>query len=109
MREDAFGSGLVDLLVLGVIAAGPTYGYAIRQAIAAAGIDGVREATVYASLKRLDDRRLLRSWSVVADNGKARKYYELTDDGTEALRREQANWKRLRDTVDEVLGNGGQG
>ena len=108
MREDAFGSGLVDLLVLGVVASGPTYGYAIRQHIAAAGIDSVREATVYASLKRLDERRLLRSRSVVADNGKARRYYELTDDGRDAYARELAAWEKLRSSVDAVLGNGGR-
>lgn len=109
MREDAFGSGLVDLLVMGVVAGGPTYGYAIRQHIAAAGLDSVREATVYASLKRLDERRLLRSRTVVADNGKARKYYELTDDGVDAYVREVEAWRKLGASIDAVLGDGGQG
>ena len=107
MREDAFGSGLVDLLVLGVVAGGPTYGYAIRQHIAAAGIDSVREATVYASLKRLDERRLLRSWSKVAENGKARRYYELTSTGIDAFAREVEAWRKLGAFIDAVLGDGG--
>ena len=76
MREDPFGGGLVDLLVLSAIGRGESYGYAIAQRLAVHGVTGLSEASVYASLRRLEDRDLLDSRQVLADNGKARRYYQ---------------------------------
>lgn len=107
MREDAFGGGVVDLVVLSVVhRQRETYGYAIGQALVAAGITGLGEAAIYACLRRLHDRKLLTSRHVVADNGKARRYYALTAAGQAHRRREQAAWESRRDAVMTILETG---
>lgn len=108
MREDAFGGGLVDLLVLAAVEGrGESYGYAIAQDLAEAGVTGLGEAAVYACLRRLHKRELLTSRQVVADNGKARRYYALTPAGRAHRDREQATWEATRDAVMKVLATGG--
>lgn len=108
MREEPFGGGLVDLLVLAAVQGrGESYGYAIAQDLAAAGVTGLGEAAVYACLRRLHQREFLTSRRVVADNGKARRYYTLTPAGRKHRRSEQASWESTRDAVMRVLETGG--
>lgn len=97
--------GHLDLLILAVVAAGPTHGYAV--------IDGLRqrsddvfdlpEGTVYPALHRLERTGLLTSeWSQV--NGRRRRTYRLTKKGGKALRAERDNWERFSTAVTSVLG-----
>ncbi len=104
MREDAFGGGTVDLVVLSAVRLqGESYGYAIAQDLGEAGIDGLGEAAIYACLRRLHQRGLLTSRQVVADNGKARRYYALTAEGEEHLDGEVLAWKTRRNAVDKII------
>ena len=103
MREDPFGGGLVDLLVLSAIGRGESYGYAIAQRLAGHGVTGLSEASVYASLRRLEDRDLLESRQVLADNGKARRYYALTPAGAAHRGRGQESWEATSAAVQRVL------
>jgi len=92
------------LVVLGAVRMqDENYGYAIGQDLADAGITGLGEAAVYACLRRLHDRGLLSSRQTVADNGKARRYYALTDRGAEHLESEVLMWQARRDAVDKVI------
>jgi DNA-binding PadR family transcriptional regulator len=104
MREDAFGGGTVDLVVLSAVRMqGESYGYAIGRDLTQAGVTGLGEAAIYACLRRLHERGLLASRQVVADNGKARRYYALTPSGQEHLEGEVLAWKSRRNSVDKII------
>jgi PadR family transcriptional regulator PadR len=103
VREDPFGGGLVDLLVLSAIGSGESYGYAIAQHLVDHGVDGLREASVYASLRRLEDKGLLDSRQALADNGKARRYYSLTRAGDARRAQGKAAWEATHAAVLRVL------
>jgi PadR family transcriptional regulator PadR len=109
VREDPFGGGVVDLLVLSVLERGESYGYAITQALADGGVAALNEATVYACLRRLHDRGHLASRQVVAENGKARRYYSLTKQGDAHRRSEEASWRATSAAVDRILAATGGG
>ena len=109
MRSEPFGGGLVDLLVLSVARQGETYGYEATQMLTDLGVEGLSEATVYACLRRLEERGLLVSRQEVAANGKARRYYTLTDEGEAHRAREQETWVATRDAVARVLAAGAGG
>lgn len=95
---------MVDLVVLSAVRMqGESYGYAIGQDLAEAGVTGLGEAAVYACLRRLHDRGLLSSRQIVAENGKARRYYALTRDGEDHLEIEVINWQLRRNAVDKVI------
>jgi PadR family transcriptional regulator PadR len=104
VRDEPFGGGMVDLVVLSAVRLrDESYGYAIGQDLANAGITGLGEAAIYACLRRLFGRSLLTSRQVVADNGKARRYYALTAEGEEHLESEVLVWQARRNAVDKVI------
>lgn len=106
VRTDPLASGVIDLLVLRVIADGESYGYAIAQTLAVHGLTDVSEATVYTSVKRMEKHGLLTSQRAIADNGRARRYYSLTDVGRDEIRRRLTTWDSLAKVVTSVFAAG---
>jgi PadR family transcriptional regulator len=76
---------LKGVLELAVIARGETYGYEILSTLKGAGFDGVGDASVYGTLRRLEQAGHLTSRLAASDNGPARKYYAMTPSGAEQL------------------------
>ena len=108
MLQDQLAGGVVDLLVLRVIADGETYGYELAQTLTSSGLKSVSEATIYTSVKRLHGRRLLRSRRTLADNGRARRYYAITPAGKRELDKSIDARHQLSGVVDVVLAEGGR-
>jgi PadR family transcriptional regulator, regulatory protein PadR len=97
--------GNLDLLLLSVLAAGPAHGYAIISALRnrSAGTFDLPEGTVYPALHRLEDAGLLASSWADAD-GRRRRVYGLTDEGSAALAAEQTEWQQFATGIQAVLG-----
>ncbi len=97
--------GNLDLLLLSVLAAGPAHGYAIISALRnrSNGTFDLPEGTVYPALHRLEDSGLLVSSWADAD-GRRRRVYGLTDEGSAALASEQTEWQRFATGIQAVLG-----
>ncbi len=74
------------MLVLEVIAQGPSYGYEIAQTVAGRsdGTFEMKEGSLYPALHRLERQKFLKSTWREAD-GRRRKYYELTKAGRAEL------------------------
>ncbi|MDW3217614.1 MAG: PadR family transcriptional regulator [Acidimicrobiales bacterium] len=107
--NDPLASGVIDLLVLRVVADGETYGYAIAQTLETHGLTDVSEATVYTSVKRLEKNGLLKSRREVAENGRARRYYALTTRGRREISSRLATWDALAKVVTSVFAAGDGG
>lgn len=78
--------------ILTALAGGRLHGYAILRDVESLtdGAASLRVTTLYASLERLErDGLVCRSGEEIVD-GRARRYYELTDDGVRALTLETA-------------------
>jgi PadR family transcriptional regulator PadR len=87
--------GVLELAVLAVIARGETYGYEILSTLEGAGFEGVGDASVYGTLRRLEQAGHLTSRLAASDSGPARKYYAVTASGTEQLRTGTDAWKSI--------------
>jgi PadR family transcriptional regulator PadR len=87
--------GVLELAVLAVIARGETYGYEILSTLEQAGLDGVGDASVYGTLRRLEHAGHLSSRLAASDSGPARKYYAVTASGSEQLRAGTDAWSRI--------------
>jgi transcriptional regulator len=98
------GSAL-EMLVLEVIAQGPSYGYEIAQTVAGRsnGTFEMKEGSLYPALHRLDRQKLLKSLWREAD-GRRRKYYELTELGKKELAARRQSWLRFAAGINGVLG-----
>jgi DNA-binding PadR family transcriptional regulator len=96
--------GHLDLLLLGILQAGPRHGYAVISDLRdrTDGAFDLSEGTVYPALHRLQDGGLLASdWEDIA--GRRRRVYRLTGDGRAALAGGHQRWRSFTSAVDAVL------
>lgn len=95
--------GVLELAVLAVIARAETYGYEILSTLETAGFDGVGDASVYGTLRRLEQAGQLESRLVASDSGPARKYYSVTPIGTEQLQAGTDTWRGISDAFERLV------
>jgi PadR family transcriptional regulator, regulatory protein PadR len=95
--------GVLELAVLAVIAHGETYGYEILSTLEGAGFAGVGDASVYGTLRRLEQAGHLESRLAASDSGPARKYYSVTPSGTEELRAGTESWAQINGAVEKLV------
>lgn len=97
--------GVLEMLLLRLLAGGRSYGYRIVTEIAerTAGALEVKEGTIYPLLYRLEKQGLLRTEWDAPERGAPRKYYRLTAVGAERLEAMVASWRRFADEVDRLL------
>lgn len=98
--------GMLDMLILDVIARGPTYGYQIAQTVMAQskGYFDLKEGSLYPALHRMERGKLLSAYWVDTDEGRRRKFYKLTPAGRRALDERRREWEQFSKSVDSVLG-----
>lgn len=94
-------------LILALLRSGESYGYEIIERVRtlSGGTLEWSDGMVYPVLRRLESDGLLSSRWVVAENGRRRRYYRLTAEGTAAAEAERAEWER----VDRALRRAWQG
>jgi PadR family transcriptional regulator len=95
--------GVLELAVLAVIARNETYGYEILSTLEESGFEGVGDASVYGTLRRLEQAGHLESRLVSSDSGPARKYYAVTSSGAEQLRAGTEAWSRIDAAFRELV------
>lgn len=103
MDQTQLLKGVLELAVLAVIAQGETYGYAILSKLEGAGFDGVGDASVYGTLRRLEQAGHLGSRLEASDSGPARKYYAVTSSGAEQLRAGTDAWTRISGALERLV------
>ncbi len=98
--------GTFDRLILRTLAPRPIDGWGIAQRIRQVSRDvlQVNQGALYPALHRLEQQGWIRAKWGESENNRRAKYYSLTPDGANYLRREQAQWKRLSLASDLVLG-----
>jgi PadR family transcriptional regulator PadR len=97
--------GTLDMLVLKVVALGPSHGYAIAQRLQQISKDffQVHQGSLYPALHRLEDRGWLQAEWKESESGREAKFYSLTKKGRRQMDAEVLNWERLCNAVGLVL------
>lgn len=95
---------MFDLLVLSVIAEEDAYGYQISQIIKRAS-SSTKDSTLYPILKRLQEQHFVETYDRQFQ-GRNRKYYRITDEGTHYLEKLTQEWLRYRTIVDDIIRGG---
>jgi PadR family transcriptional regulator PadR len=103
MDQTQLLKGVLELAILSVISKGETYGYEILSTLEAAGLDGVGDASVYGTLRRLEQAGHLSSRLQASDSGPARKYYSLTAEGAQELSAGAETWARISGSVGRLM------
>ena len=104
LPKDLIAASAIPLL-LAILAEGDSYGYAIIKRIrnASGGRIAWSEGMLYPVLHRLADQGHVEPYWRQAENGRRRKYYRVTDAGSEELARRKAEWAIVNETI-ELLG-----
>jgi PadR family transcriptional regulator, regulatory protein PadR len=97
--------GTLDVLILKVVALGPTHGYAIAQRLQqmSGEVLQVQQGSLYPALHRLEKRRWLKAEWAASDTGREARFYSLTRLGRQQLEEQRANWDRLSAAVSGIL------
>ncbi|GIO43153.1 PadR family transcriptional regulator [Paenibacillus apis] len=97
--------GMVDLLILSILNGADNYGYEISRSIKLKSQNqfDIPEPTLYLSLKRLENRSILRSYWGTESNGGRRKYYSLTEEGKDQLETLTNEWTEIRSLIDRFI------
>ena len=103
-----FKKGALEMILLCLISRKETYGYEIIQALNEEGgeiLGYAKEGTVYPILYRLQAAGLITSrLAPAAANGRTKKYYRITEQGSEALAELRCFWYDYRSCVEHFLG-----
>ncbi|MFZ0908342.1 MAG: PadR family transcriptional regulator [Candidatus Acidiferrales bacterium] len=100
-----FLKGTLDMLVLKVVALGPSHGYAIAQRLQQISRDffEVHQGSLYPALHRLEEKGWLEAEWKESETGREAKFYSLTKKGRKQLEAEVQNWERMADAVALIL------
>jgi PadR family transcriptional regulator PadR len=94
--------GLLELLLLNLIARGESYGYEIVQRLRQADGLQVSESTVYPIVERLRKAGYVRVRAEPSPNGPMRRYYSLTVTGRYRVAEMNSYWDGLNQAVAEL-------
>src|SRR6266481_7114779 len=97
--------GTLDMLVLKVVALGPSHGYAIARRLQQISKEffQVHQGSLYPALHRLEDKGWLQAEWKESETGRQAKFYSLTQKGRMHMKAEVVNWKQLCDAVGLIL------
>ncbi|MBQ4447905.1 MAG: PadR family transcriptional regulator [Clostridia bacterium] len=84
--------GLLDVCVLAAIKSGESYGYKMIKDMKP--YIELSESTLYTILKRLENAKML-TVRTAEHGGRLRKYYRITEAGTERIREFKEDWKEM--------------
>ena len=91
---------LLDACVLGVLARGYSYGYALTQQVRS--VVDISESTLYPVLRRMQKEGSLETYDSPFQ-GRNRRYYRITPAGTAALKTYRDAWRNYRAGIDQLL------
>lgn len=97
--------GYTDSIILRQLSDGDSYGYQINKRVSETS-DGrfeLKEATLYTAFRRLESAGYIRSYWGDEQSGARRRYYAITDAGSEKLLADCEAWQETRYLIDKLL------
>ncbi|AZS35494.1 hypothetical protein CVS47_00086 [Microbacterium lemovicicum] len=94
--------GVLEGIVLAVLARRPAYGYEITADLRERGFADIAEGTIYALLLRIEQRGLVDVEKVPSEKGPPRKVYALNTTGRDQLADFWNTWGSLADRLEHL-------
>ncbi|MEZ3161957.1 PadR family transcriptional regulator [Microbacterium sp. BWT-B31] len=101
-QETEMLKGILEGMVLAILASRPAYGYEITAWLREQGFADIAEGTVYALLVRVEQRGLVDVEKVPSEKGPPRKVYTLNAQGTQYLDGFWKTWSFLSDRLETL-------
>ncbi len=71
--------------LLALLAQGPSHGYELLEAVRELGLHAAEAGGLYRSLRSMDEEGVVHSWWEPSESGPARRTYDITPAGRDAL------------------------
>ena len=94
--------GLLELTILNDIRNRRMYGYEIQRKFRKSKGLPISEGTIYNILRRLKQQRLVKTIQTKSPDGPKRKYYQLTELGSQTLAQMNAYWQAIKQQADSI-------
>lgn len=101
-QETEMLKGILEGIVLAVLAGRPAHGYDITASLREQGFTDIAEGTVYALLVRIEQRGLVDVEKVPSEKGPPRKVFTLNARGQEQLDDFWRAWTFLAERLDDL-------
>jgi PadR family transcriptional regulator PadR len=97
--------GHTDTMILKLLADGDKYGYEITKLIYERSDHQyeLKEATMYSSLKRLENDGHIESYWGDESQGGRRKYYRITESGRDQYKNNKQSWDDAKQILDRLV------
>lgn len=97
--------GHTDTIILKFLMDGDKYGYEITKLVyeLSGQMYELKEATMYSSLKRLEQDGHISSYWGSETQGGRRKYYHITASGRVLYESNKQNWKHAKEILEKLL------
>ena len=98
--------GSTSILILSLLAEKDMYGYQITQTLKgmSKNVFELKEGTLYPMLHGLENEKAIEAYWLDADNGKRRKYYTITKNGSKLLEHKKEEWAAYTNAVNAIIG-----
>lgn len=99
--------GHTDTIILGLLLGGDKYGYEIIKLVFERSDQQyeLKEATMYSSLKRLENDEHIASYWGDETQGGRRRYYRITKSGRELYKNNKQSWNFAKQILDQLIIN----
>ncbi len=105
-QETEMLKGILEGIVLALLADRPAYGYEITAWLRDKGFTEIAEGTIYALLIRIEQRGLVDVAKVASEKGPPRKVYSLNAQGQAHLDEFWRTWSFLADQLTQLREGG---
>jgi PadR family transcriptional regulator PadR len=105
-QETEMLKGILEGIVLALLADRPAYGYEITAWLRDKGFTDIAEGTIYALLIRIEQRGLVDVAKVASEKGPPRKVYTLNRAGRAHLDEFWRTWSFLADQLTQLREGG---
>lgn len=95
-----------SMLILHLLECQSMYGYQLIRELErqSQNVFSLQEGTLYPILHTLEHQNAVTSHQKLAENGRTRKYYEITPQGRKLLQEKKEEWQVYQTAVNQVLG-----
>ena len=104
-KQSDLVQGTLHMLILKTLALEPMHGYGIgvRLEQISKGVFRVNAGSLFPALRRLERDGLIEGTWQVTENNRRAKYYSLSRQGRETLKRETRDWKVQTTAITRIL------
>ena len=96
------------MLILSLLEEEDLYGYQIIRLLEERSnrVFSLKEGTLYPVLHGLEVQDAVESYEKLAESGRKRKYYHLTNHGKKLLKEKKREWSLYEKAIHDVMGGG---